>query len=464
MKCSRKIFAALIAVTGFFASSLYAEYNSLGIPDSAEIRKEVSGDWFYQDLDVIRMQNAQIRNNRIGETFQVSLEELENSFAIYVSPKTSMQIDVYDSNGVHTVTEDAYPPNAYGSWAYFRNKDSGKSEFIRLYVSKNTDVYVQFSPYKNVTRADFVIFNSFAAQNVPLGIPFEKLLTASIAEIYELTKNSLPWNYSGYIQNQFDSNELMVKKIRMNLKDMAYEEDAMYDERGNCISIRTGNPHICKPENKGKIVLSSGGFVKWVVDGLIDPIAGSYLKREPLLTPTVDYDPVGFQGNLNNYFSTNFSLDWTRNLAAAALSVRAKKTYLYKDTGVDVSTEPFSGVYTSAGIKNTAGYIKNTGYQPDNLKALLYVQAIREPEYFYLAAIRQTDKSRSPEVKVFNDAAVIIPYFDEKGTFKIFVFMDGQEVRYKDFEKFLVKSKDSFVHLTRIKTSNAFYPMELGKK
>lgn len=463
MKSCKKLFTTVIAAAVLLMSSVYAEYNSLGIPDSAEIRKSVAEAWFYQDLDAIRMQNAQVRANKAGEVFQVSLEEYEDSFAVYVSPKNSMKIDVYDSTGVHTVTEDAYPVNAFGSWMYVRNKDNGKSSYIRLYVAKNSDVYVQFKPHKNVTTADFVIFNSYAAQNVPLGIPFEKLLTASVADIYNLTKNSLPWKYSGYIQNQYEANIHMVKKIRTYLKDIAYEEDAMYDESGNCISITRGIPHVRDQRNKDKIVLSSCGFVKWVVDGLIDPIAGSYLKRGPLIESTVEYNPTGFQGNLNNSFNTNFSLDWTRNLAAAALSVRAKKTYLYKDTGVDVTAEPFTAVFTSRGVTNTAGYIKNTGYQPDNLKALLYVQAINEPDYFYLAAIRQTDR-KSSEVKVFNDAAVIIPFFDESGAFHISVFMDGRDLKYNDFEKFLVKSKDCFVHLTRVKTSTAFYPMGLSAK
>ncbi|MBS7311283.1 MAG: hypothetical protein KIG70_08900 [Treponema sp.] len=463
MKSCKKIFAAVISAASLLMSSLYAEYNSLGIPDSAEIRKTIIDNWLNQDLEGIRMQNSQIRANKAGEIFQISLEEQSDVFAVYVSPRTQINIDVYDSTGVHTVTEDAYPVNAFGSWMYVRSKDDGKPEYLRIYVAKNSDVYIQFKPHKNVTTCDFVIFNSFAAQNVPLGIPFEKLLTSSVQEIYNLTKNSLPWNYSGYVQNQYDSNILMVKTIRTYLKDIAYENDAMYDEIGKNISITKGTLHIPEERNKGKLVLSSCGFVKWVVDGLVDPIAGSYLKRGPLIESTVEYNPTGYQGNLNNSFNTNFSLDWTRNLAAAALSVRAKKTYLYKDTGVDVTVEPFTAVYTSKGVTNTAGYIKNTGYQPDNLKALLYVLAITEPDYFYLAAIRQTDR-KSSEVKVFNDAAVIFPFFDKNGTFHISVFMDGEELKYNDFEKYLVKSKDCFVHLTRIKTSSNFYPMGIKGK
>ena len=287
MKSGKKIITTVIAALSLMMSSAYAEYNSLGIPDSAEIRKDIADSWFNQDLEAIRMQNAQVRKNKSGESFQVSLEEQADNYLIYVCPKTSMKIDVYDSTGVHTVTEDGYPVNSFGSWVYSRSKEDSKSQYIRIYISKNTDVFIQFKPYKNTTVADFVIFNSFAAQNVPVGISFDKLLTSSIAEVYNLTKNSLPWKYSAYVQNQCEEAQIMITTIRSSLKDMTYEEDAMYDDAGRSVSILNGAPHICDERNKDKLVLSSCGFVKWVVDGLIEPMAGSYLKRYvPMFSPS----------------------------------------------------------------------------------------------------------------------------------------------------------------------------------
>ena len=459
MKDCTKTVLALSAVFLCFMTSVYAEYNSFGIPDSSEIRTEITDSWFHQDLENIRMNNVQVRKNIEGESFQISLEEQEKQFIVYVSPKSTMQVDVYDSKGVHTVTEDSFLPNSFGSWLYARSKDSGQSLFVRIYISRNSDVYIQFSPSKKNTVADFVIFNSYVAKSVPVGVPFEKILTMSIAQIYSLTKNSLPWKYAECVPEQYEPSLVMIQTIRSMQNKIAYEEDAMYDEFGKSISIRTALPHICDEKNKGKLILSSNGFVKWVVDGLVEPIAGSYLKRSPLIEPTVEYKETGFQGSLNLEYSTNFSLDWTRNIAAAAFSVRANKTYLYKDSGVDVTVEPFAAIITEKGILNSTGYIKNTGYKPDNLKAILYTLSIDEPDYFYLAAIRQTDR-KSSEVKVFNDSAVIFPYLDSKGIFRISVFMDGKEIKYSDFEKYLLKSNDCFVHLARVKTSKMFYPQD----
>ena len=97
MKDCKKTVLALSAVFLCFMTSVYAEYNSFGIPDSSEIRTEITDSWFHQDLENIRMNNVQVRKNIEGESFQISLEEQEKQFIVYVSPKSTMQVDVYDS-------------------------------------------------------------------------------------------------------------------------------------------------------------------------------------------------------------------------------------------------------------------------------------------------------------------------------------------------------------------------------
>lgn len=440
-------------------SFVFAEYNKFNIPDSAEIRREIKDTWFKQDLDFIRLQNVQVRKNNYGQSFQINLEEQNDKFIVYVSPKTTMKIDVYDSSGIHTEMEDVYNINSFGSWMYVRNKVDGSPDFIRIYVSKNSDVYLQFRPFKNTARVDFLVYNSFVVKSIPLGIPFEKIFSLSIQEIYNLTKKSIPWEYIDVDVNQYKDVKVMVQTLKSMQNQIAYEDDAMYNELGQPVSILTGQPFVCEEKNKGKIVLSSCGFVKWVVDGLVEPLAGSYLKRNPLINSTVEYNETGFQGSINSKFSTYFSLDWTRNIAAAIFSVRAKKTYLYDQTGVDVKIEPFTAVVTERGITNTVGYIKNTGYKPNNLRGLLYSLCVTEPGYFYLGAIRQTDR-KSSEVKVFNDAAVIFPYLDENGIFKISIFMYGQEIKYSVFEENMLKTNDCFIHLVRVKASSVFYPQD----
>ena len=74
---------------------------------------------------------------------------------------------------------------------------------------------------------------------------------------------------------------------------------------------------------------------------------------------------------------------------------------------------------------------------------------------FYFGAIRETDRSVTPEIKVFNDCVAFFPYFDDKGTFGCYVFMNGKPTTLDDF--LLYYSKD-FVYLTRVRSTDRFYP------
>lgn len=89
------------------------------------------------------------------------------------------------------------------------------------------------------------------------------------------------------------------------------------------------------------------------------------------------------------------------------------------------------------------------------LKPLLYVLAASEPETFYFAAIRETDRRTTPEVRVFNECAVFFPYFDEKGHFQCSVFKDGAEI---SFERFYSRYYKEFIFLTRARCSEQFFP------
>ncbi len=460
---------SLLFAMALCGGALFAEWNSFDIPDSAEIRRKISREWFEGSLESIRSLNSEIRENQIGSQFQVRLEEQQEVFFTIVAPKSQMKVDVYDSKGMHSSTEDSYNMESPGSWLLVRSKKSGEPILARYYFAKDSEVYVQFRPSQNQksSLADLVIFDNYAARGVPLGVPFEKFYTASFSEIQALTKDNIPWKYVQPRKGFYDDALVMIQTIRENLGNIAYVDDAAYNEEGKPVSIRTGKPRYVPENLRGSISLSSPGFVKWICDGLVEPLAGSYLKMRPLVQKTVQVNPTGSQGILESGYNANLSLDWTRNLAAAVLSVQNRKTILYKDSGVDVDIEPFAVKWTDKGFQSSAGYIANTGYKIQYIKPLLYVLATTNPQYFYLAAIRQTGKTADGvEVKVFNDAAAIFPYFDSEGKFKAVVFYDGSEHSLQYFLDSFAngRTNDFFIHLTRVKASSKFYPQEPAKE
>ena len=436
-----------------FSFSLFAEYNSLGIPDSAELRKDLEETWFRAPLSTVRNNRPEIYFNKVGEEFQVRLEESESTFNIFVSPKTTISVDVFSDKGVYTKEQEVYPGDAPGSWVLIKDKKDGKPLRIRYYFLPNSEVFIQFSPYNRTSTCDLVIFGNYAVKGVPTGVPFEKFYTASFEDVQKITQKNVPWKYVTCNPEDYHSVNQMAAVIREKLPGIVYHQDAMIDENGDFVNLATGKK-IHREKDDDKKPLSSAGFIKWVADGLVEPLAGGKLKRYPLLTQTVEVKETGYQGVLSQKYTLSFALDFVRNLSSAVLSVVTGTTYKFNESGVDVTTEPFATGLSASGVVNTVTFIKDTGYDVDFLKSLLYVLANTEPGTIFFSALRQTDY-RSPEVKVFNNCVLLMPYFETNGRFNCYVFMNGTEMTLEDFVN---QYRDDFIYLTRVRSSEQFFP------
>jgi len=446
-----------------FSLPAFCAYNRLNIPDSAEIRNnsKIIEKWFEAPLENVRFNVPETAYNDIGEEFQIRLEEDEYSFNVFVSPKAKINITVYSDKGSYVEEKEIYPGDYAGSFVLVRDKKSGAPIRARYYFLKNSDVFVQFTPYGKTALADLVIFGNYAAQGVSTGLPFSYFYTCSFDDVIRTTQSKLPWNYVLVEKDAYHSIQQMIYVIDEILPEIQYVPDAMYDEEGELVHISNGKAFSFdeKVQFKGdkKLFLSSAGFVKWICDGLVEPIAGSQLRREPLVKETVTVKDVGYMGILSQKYSLYFSLDWIRNLASAVISVYANKTYLFNQSGVDVTVNPFASSIKDSGIVNNVTFIENTGYKSEVLKSLLYVLAATEPGTFYLGAIRETDRSVSPEVSVFNENAVFFPYFMDDGAFNCVVFMNGRKFTLEEFYRL---HHSDFVYLTKVKSNEQFFPVK----
>ena len=439
-----------------FVMPVFALYNKYGVPDSSEIRKGLTETWFEAPLSSVRMNRPEIRTNSIGQKFQVRLEETEESFNIFVSPFARIEVDVYSDRGKSTEVQDIYPGDAPGSWLLIRNKQSGKPEKIRYYFTGESEVFVQFTPSGKTAYCDFVIFNCYAAKGVPTGLPFSRFYSASFDEIVRWTQSILPWKYTKIYPDSYHSILQMVNVIKEKNQNVVLTDDAMYDENGDPVFISSGKVRKIENEDKEKITVSGAGYLKWICDGIVEPLAGNRLKREPLLEVTMKFKETGFQGILSEKYALSFSLDWIRNLASAVVSVRSKRTYMYDNSGVDVTAEPFCAEFTDKGIRNSNGYVENSGYSMQTLRSLLYVLCATEPGTFYLGAIRETDR-RSPEIKGFNECCVFFPYFDNQKRFHVVIYKDGNAV---SFDEFYSRYYRDFISLVKVQATEEFYPSD----
>ncbi|MBR6340433.1 MAG: hypothetical protein IKR64_00885 [Treponema sp.] len=452
-KLNRTILVALFSL--LFVSPLFAAYNSWGIPDSSEIRKGLTERWFEASLDAVRMNLPEIYDNNAGEKFQVRLEESDSTYMIYVAPCAVINVNVYSSKGVSLEQQEVYPGDAPGSWVLVRDKKTDEPIRIRWYFSVNSDVYVQFTPYGKTAFADLVIYGNYASKGSSTGVPFSALYGASFEDILNMTAVSLPWKYVTIDGDRYDGVLQMAGMIQKNLGKIMYVPNAMYDEDGKLVQITNGQPFNSENIDSNKLYLSSAGFLKWIADGLVEPIAGSKLKRQPLLVETVSVKETGYQGIMSQKYNLFFSLDWIRNLAAAIMSVNTGRLYLFNESGADVTVNPFAASIGANGTLNTVTFIEDTGYSLSVLKSLLYVLAATEPGNIYFGAIRETDKTVTPEIKVFNDCVVFLPYFSSNGSFGCFVYMNGKQISLEDF---CMLYADENVYLTRVRANEQFYP------
>lgn len=454
----RKGFLCLLMVV--MGASVFALYNRQGIPDSSEIRQNLVESWFTAPVDVVRAKVPELHRNNVGTVFQVRSEEDGSQLMIVVAPRQKIAVDMYSGGQVSASTVDVYPVTASGSWVLHRDIKSGNPLFIRYYFASEPEVYMQMNFSNHKVLADFVVFDGYAARGVPVGIPFQRLYKASFLEVFDLTESTLPWNYMNIMPALYHPVQQMIAVIRENLDRITVLEDAAYDENGEPIYISTGKQRIESPEVQDQqgLALSSAGFLKWIVDGLVVPVAGGYTRLDPLLAPTVQFRQGSFAETVGEEYAVSFSLDWTRNLAAAVLSIYSGRNFYYNTSGCDVQIEPFSAEIDEFGkLSNSLGYLKDTGYRVNTIKGLLYVLAATEPGKMYLGAVRQSHRPSvdSPEVQFFTEAVAIFPYFDGYGQFQVVIFEGGKEL---SLETFMDRYKDSYVHLARINASERFFP------
>lgn len=446
----------LSIVFSFILAPLFCAYNTFGIPDSSEIRKHLYENWFEASLEQVRMNLPEIYSNDAGEKFQVRLEETESEFNIFVAACSVINVNVYTKEGVTKQQQEVYPGDVAGSWVLVRDKKTGNPIRVRYYFASNSDVYIQFSPYGKTALADMVIFGNYCAKGVATGVPFKSFYKTSFQDILDMTEKSLPWEYVIVDNSLYNSVLQMAGVIQKNLPRILFVNNAMYNETNELVQITNGKPFDSEEDSSNnRLYLSSAGFIKWIADGLVEPIAGSQLKREPLLNETVEVNPTGLQGVMSQKFGLNFSLDWIRNISAAVISVYTGRTYKYENSGVDVTINPFAASISSDGTKNVITFIEDSGYNIEVLKSLLYVLAATDPGTIYFGAIRETDQTVSPEVKYFSENVVFLPYFASNNSFGCFVFMNGRAISLEDF---CDNYKDTFVYLTKCRSSENFYP------
>ena len=429
------------------------------IPDSAEIREAIDSSWFSAPIDKVVKKPSELHTDSKGNTFTVSGNYAENRKDGYI---ISIVPDLTD----YSLPEHNLVPQ--GTWRLHRNLETGAPLLIKIYPRENPALSISLRPasrkaYSGKSFIDICLFNAYVCKDIAIGVPFETLYHISLSRLKELTKAVIPWDL--FNPPRYNSPVKAMSRIVGNLLyRLVPLKDGCFDQDGKPIHISNSQPQTeleistamnidqIREEVSGGV--DSAGFAKWVIDGIVRPVAGQGTIVESLKRAT-DVPKTHFNKPHLDTENVFFGLDWIRNLGAAALSLNLNRPVYPADSGLDVMNCPFAltDAAASANTGSTAtkqpaflGYQQYAGYQTSYLLPLLYYLTVVEPDHFYLACISRAPAST--ELRTYNQIAVLFPYFDGWGEFHLDVYENGEQIPINDF---IEKNKDSYTAMIRVR-------------
>ena len=421
------------------------------IPDSSAVRKSVAKTWLLSSPQEVLALEPAIYYDNNGKGFRFMAVDIEDrgEVAIVISP----------------INTDFTTPNAefvpQGTWILYKDKESGKNISLKIYPRENPELYLRLTPAReDMTYVDVCLFNAYVKRHYPIGLPFEKLFYFSISQLKTFTTDALPWQL--FNPPVFSSTvETCSDIISDKLATLVYLDDGCFDEWGVPVHFKTGKKqthielsyHLDARQDLEKVVggVNAQGFLKWIVDGMIKPVAGQGIFLSSLMKET---ETKISQFNAAYDHKTIFlGLDWIRNLSAAALTMNLKRPCNPIGSGLDVKIEPFAGYPVASSDKDGnarsecfEGNLNSAGYQVGYLQALLYYLAITEPGHFYLGAVNR--EVGSPPLHQYNHVVSFFPYFDALGAFHVDVYESAKKTTISHF---VSMNGDAFVALTRVR-------------
>lgn len=495
------------------------------IPDSHHVRRVIAQDWFLDEPSRVALRAPRSYTDETGNSFRVEAYVIAatDHLAVRVTP---LLADRAPRDGVHSApvaaaprlhlaleaptgtsragrtgadtpqspVTDAAPSQAVaqGTWVLYRHMHTGAPVCIRVYPRESASLYVQLSAPTAVemqgkTHLDVCLFNVHVRKHVALGLSFEQLYTYSLLQLRALTEHAVPWRIFDPPRT-YSAVESMASIIKRRSYRLAPLEDGCFNEWGRPVHISDGSSQSDQEIIRALRVdqvpreiiggVGSLGFAKWVVDGIIAPVAGqgvylSALKKQTTMPRT------HFNAAHERARAPFFGIDWIRNLAAAALSLNVRRTVYPAQGGVDVTVEPFAveGVpkgrikqearhpgiappstpagavpprvtqgETAAGPSRYLGYLPHAGYQTGYVRALFYYLAVMEPGHFYLGVLNE--ERGVPRLREYQRAAVFLPYFDRSGRFQVEVF---EAARLSTLEEFVAQYPQQMLALVRVR-------------
>ena len=398
------------------AQSITKEWTMLhnsGVHENYEIRQQHQAVINSKSFEAVNSPKRVF--SQIESKVNVRFEVRKTATAFYL-----MFINQYD---------DRFP--VWSSGSYIIKKDLSTGDFlqVKIFLYNNENSYIRIYPEQDRSRLDFYLFGQKIYNSIRVSIPFEKLVIQPLSTIIKLTRNKIPWEnlLTDISYSEWRDVYNFKEDIESNLPILKDEDDGAINQNGDYVYIETLLP---QNENAG---LNCSGFVKWTVDRLYFEQTGQYMAIEPLKTKHYDLRGNSWSDRAEDTRDPYFGLDWTRNIAY----YYRKNLYPYMD--IDVQTTDIDSVPYFA-------YKENVGYELDEIEAVLFLEAIKNPGRFYLGSV---NKLFGDEVKLRQHVHVValFPYFNNSGQFVVDVIERQTQTGIDSLKS---RYKGDFMHLVHI--------------
>jgi hypothetical protein len=308
---------------------------------------------------------------------------------------------------------------------------------------------------------DLVLYGGVMNREAALPLPFDRIFASSFVDIVSWTKAIVDWDLFSPHLGMYAGARAFVAAVRDRLPSLRYVDDGALDAKGQPVYIATG------AAQQGPAGLNCSGFAKWIVDGFYYPITGKYLDPAAMAERHGELRANNYSEAFEEMLDPYFGLDWTRNLGVALTDA----AYPARSHGIlenDVLESPFallaSEAGTQAAVNGSSAYEdypavdRDLGYAGGGLKAILYTLALREPGTIYLASLSRKGGAAFQGLRSHYHVAVLAPYFDEDGSFRVAVFESAAET---SIDALMARSAEDFVHLVRLPLLPDFKPPTL---
>lgn len=344
-----------------------------------------------------------------------------------------------------------------GTWIIKRSAANGAFIQAKIFLKSDPGIFARIYPNGSRSTMDIIVFGAVLYKEVPIALPFEEVLRSPFSRIRNLCAPVVDWQLFSPDPALYSELRKLEAAVRKELPSLAYADDAAIDFDGRKVLIST------LEEQHEPYGLNCSGFVKWLTDGILYPITGTYLSVDSMKERMIGLRGSSMTINFEEKLDPFFGLDWSRALAKAAWSgfypSLRNQSLLSNDVNEALFALQLNDAKQSVSDPEYIAYADNfddAGFDIRGLKAALFLLASREPGRFYLAQFNTRDEA-PPRLRRYFHIAALFPYFAEDGTFNVAVFESAEETSLEA----VLKRSYEFVKLVKMPSSGSFIPQKL---